>query len=94
MAETLSPEVERLVQEQIDGRQFTSANQVLVVALRLFKEYQNRYRDRLAAEIKEGFGQLDRGEGIEFDEEGLEAFFDDLLAEAERELVAETEDHE
>jgi Arc/MetJ-type ribon-helix-helix transcriptional regulator len=92
MAETLSPEVEQLVREHIDGRQFTSANQVLVVALHLFKEYRHRYRDRLSAEIKEGFDQLERGEGIEFDEDGLEAFFKDLLAEAEQDLVAEAKD--
>lgn len=89
MAETLSPEVEQLVREQIDGLQFTSTNEVLVVALRLFKEFQNRYRDHLGAEIKEGFDQLDRGEGIEFEEADLDGFFNDLLADAEQELAAE-----
>ena len=82
MAESLSPEVEKLVQEQIDGQRFTSANDVLLVALRLFEEYQNfqgRYRKQLGEQIKQGFDQIDRGEGIELeDENALRAFFDDI----------------
>ena len=89
MSEILSPEVERLAQEQIDGRRFTSTNEVLLVALRLFKEFQTRYREHLGAQIKEGFDQIERGEGIEFDEAGLDTFFHDVLAEAEKELAAE-----
>ena len=32
----------------------------------------------LRRDVKEGFGQLDRGEGIELDDAGLRQFFDDV----------------
>ena len=79
MSEILSQEVERLVREQIDGRQFTCADEVLRVAMRLLKEYQSHYRQRLAEDIKKGFDQLERGDGIELeDDAALRAFFDDI----------------
>lgn len=79
MSETLSPEVEKLVQEHIDGQRFTSANEVLLVAMRLLKEYRQYYHQRLGTEIKEGFDQIERGEGIELeDDKALRAFFDNI----------------
>jgi Arc/MetJ-type ribon-helix-helix transcriptional regulator len=90
MPETLSPEVQKLVQEQVDGQRFTSANEVLLVAMRLFKEFQSRCREHLGRQIKEGFDQIERGEALELDEDGVNRFFDELLAEAEQELAAET----
>ena len=79
MPETLSPEVEKLVQQHVDGRRFTSANDVIMVAMRLFNEFQSRYQDELSAAIQRGFDQIDRGEGIELqDEAALNAFFDDI----------------
>ena len=64
MPETLSPEVEKLVQQHVDGRRFTTANDVIMVAMRLFNEFQSRYQDELSAAIQRGFDQIDRSEGI------------------------------
>ncbi len=79
MAETVSPEVEHLVRQHIDGEQFASTNDVLLVAMRLFNEFQLRYHNELVAAIKQGFGQIDRGDGIELrNEPALRDFFDDI----------------
>jgi len=79
MPETISPEVEQLVRKHIDGEQFASTNDVLLVAMQLFNEFQARYRDELGVAIKRGFDQIDRGEGIKLrDESALRNFFDDI----------------
>jgi Arc/MetJ-type ribon-helix-helix transcriptional regulator len=79
MPEILSPEVERLVQQHVDGQRFTSPNDVILVAMRLFNEFQDHYQEELGAAIKRGFGQIGRGEGIELkDDAALSEFFDDL----------------
>jgi Arc/MetJ-type ribon-helix-helix transcriptional regulator len=79
MPETLSPQVEQLVQQHVDGQRFTSANDVILVAMRLFNEFQSRYQEELSAAITRGFDQIEGGEGIELkDEAALGEFFDDL----------------
>ena len=79
MPETISPEVEQLVRQHIDGEQFATTNEVLLVAMRLFNEFQARYRDELGAAIKRGFDQIGHGQGIELrDESALRDFFDDI----------------
>jgi hypothetical protein len=79
MPEILSPEVEKLARQYVDGQQFTSPNDVILVAMRMFNEFQTRYRDELGAAIKRGFDQIEDGEGIELkDEAALHDFFDDI----------------
>lgn len=79
MSETLSPEVERLVRQHIDGQQFASANDVILVAMRLFNEFQSRYQADLAKAIKKGFDQIAAGESVELkDESAIRDFFDDI----------------
>jgi len=79
MPEILSPEVEKLVQQHVDGQQFATANDVILVAMRVFNEFQTRYREELGNAIKKGFGQLERGEGVELkDETAIRDFFDDI----------------
>ena len=79
MSDALSPEIKRLVQQHVDGKRFSSANDVILVAMCLFNEFQVRYRDELSAAIKRGFDQIDRGQGIELkDKDALRKFFDDI----------------
>jgi Arc/MetJ-type ribon-helix-helix transcriptional regulator len=79
MSEALSPEVERLVTQHVDGERFTSANDVMLAAMRLFDEFQRRSRAEVGAAIKTGFDELDRGESIELeDDNALRSFFDDI----------------
>ncbi len=41
-------------------------------------QVEDRQFDTLRADVKAGFDQLDRGEGIELDESGLRELFDDI----------------
>ena len=59
---TLSPELKELVRRRVESGRYHSAGQVIEEALLLLDE-----RDHwaaLQAELKQGFDQLDRGEGV------------------------------
>ena len=89
MAEALSSEVENLVRRHVDGHRFTSANDVILVAMRLFDELERRYGDELESAIKRGFAQIDGGEGIELNDEGaLRGFFDDIKRRGRQRIEA------
>jgi len=86
MSATISPEVERLVKEHLDGKSFLSANDVLLAAMRLFQQYQAHVR--LRADVKAGFDELERGECMEFeDDQALKGFFDEIKARGRRLMV-------
>lgn len=79
MSDALSPRIEQLVKQHVDGERFTSADEVMFVAMQLFDAFQRQNRRELEAALKAGFGQLDAGEGIELEDESeLRAFFDDI----------------
>lgn len=79
MSEKLSPEVENLARQHVDGQQFTSTNDVILVAMRLFDEFQSRYHEELGDAIKKGFQQIEGGEGVVLkDESAIRDFFDDI----------------
>jgi Arc/MetJ-type ribon-helix-helix transcriptional regulator len=85
MPDPLSPEVEQLVQQHLDGKEFQSADDVLLAALRLFEQY--RSHQRLRADVKEGFDQIERGDAVELgDDRALRAFFDDIKVRGRQRL--------
>lgn len=59
-------------------------------AIRLLEERQRRIEE-LRREIQPALERLDRGEGIELDEDGLDAFFEDVKSRSRAELAAERE---
>lgn len=64
---SLTPELERQIEQRVASGQYTSASEVMREALRLFFRYdesRNQEIERLNRRIAEGLGQLDRGEGI------------------------------
>jgi len=64
---SLTPELEKLVNEKVQTGLYTSASEVVREALRLLHERdQLRQRDLevVRTKIKRGLEQLDRGEGI------------------------------
>ena len=74
MKVSLTPELERFVQERIASGRYRSESEVLEAALSLLREREEREREReaklaaLRADIDEGIASLDRGEGIPGDE--------------------------
>lgn len=81
----LTTHFEEFVEEQIKTGQYENVSEVFRAGLRLL-EAQEKERllklDCLRQAAKEGFDQLDRGEGIKVPPGGLDAFLDGCLAEA------------
>jgi len=68
---SLTPELERLVQEKLSSGLYTSASEVVREALRLLQERDELHRLRfqeLKAEIAKGIEAADRGELIPAEE--------------------------
>ena len=64
---SLTPELEKLVNDKVKSGQYTSASEVVREGLRLIQEQDELRRIKLEAlkrEIAKGIEQLDRGEGI------------------------------
>jgi antitoxin ParD1/3/4 len=64
---SLTPELERRVEERLKSGLYTSASELVREALRLFFQYEaerSRQIGLLDQRIREGLEQLDRGEGI------------------------------
>jgi antitoxin ParD1/3/4 len=68
---SLTPELEKLVHDQVAAGMYPSAGEVVRHALRLLKE-QSELRERklkaLRDDVQLGFDQIDRGELTEYDE--------------------------
>jgi antitoxin ParD1/3/4 len=63
---SLTPELERLVNEKVESGLYQTASEVVREALRLLKE-RDQARDQLRADVQAGFDQLSRGEGRTYD---------------------------
>ena len=64
---SLTPELEKLVNDKVKSGQYTSASEVVREGLRLIQEQDELRRiklETLKREIAKGIEQLDRGEGI------------------------------
>lgn len=63
---SLTPELERLVNEKVESGLYQTASEVVREALRLLKE-RDQARERLRADVQAGFDQLAGGEGRAYD---------------------------
>jgi len=72
----LPSELQHFVEQELASGRYRSRDEVICEGLRLLRE---RRRYELRREIDVGLQQLDRGEGIELeDEQALKAFFEDI----------------
>ena len=68
---SLTPELERQIEQRVASGYYTSASEVMREALRLFFQFdesRSREIDLFNRQIAEGLVQLDRGEAISGDE--------------------------
>lgn len=79
MTVEIPPELEQFVRNVVDRGIFNSESEVIGEALRLLQERQGRL-EQLREEIKPALERLDRGEGIQLDDDSLGEFFDDVKA--------------
>jgi antitoxin ParD1/3/4 len=63
---SLTPELERLVNEKVESGLYQTASEVVREALRLLKE-RDQAREQLRTDVQVGFDQLARGEGRVYD---------------------------
>jgi Arc/MetJ-type ribon-helix-helix transcriptional regulator len=73
MASDLSPDTESFIQQEIAVGAFQSRQDALEAGVALLRK-----RKALLEKLDEGRRQLDAGEFVEFDEEGLREYFDRL----------------
>lgn len=79
---SLTPELERYINEKVEGGSYRSASEVVRESVRLMQRVEEDRAARLAAlrrDIDEAVAQMDRGEGID----GEEAFAE-ILRSLER----------
>jgi putative addiction module CopG family antidote len=85
MTTEIPPEFQQFVESMIGSGAFATEAAVVGEALRLLKDRQERL-DRLRHEIQPALERLDRGEGIELDDQSLDAFFEDIKARGDERL--------
>lgn len=82
---SLTPELEKFVQEKVESGRYTSASEVVREALRLMEKRDQRLVEReqalaaFQAELDRRIAELDRGEGI-----AVEDAYDKLRAHMEQ----------
>jgi len=64
---SLTPELERFVNERVERGLYPTPSEVVREALRLLKD-RDLARDQIRADVQAGFDQLSRGEGRAYDE--------------------------
>ena len=63
---SLTPELERLVNEKVESGLYQTASEVVREALRLLRE-RDHAREQLRRDVQAGFDALGRGEGRTYD---------------------------
>jgi antitoxin ParD1/3/4 len=63
---SLTPELERLVNEKVESGLYQTASEVVRETLRLLKQ-RDQAREQLRADVQAAFDQLARGEGRAYD---------------------------
>lgn len=87
MTSTIPPEFRQFVEQELASGRYRSADELVSEGLRLVQERERR-RNELREKIRIGLDQLDRGEGIELDDESLGSFLDEIETEVRREMAA------
>ncbi|MDJ0591893.1 MAG: type II toxin-antitoxin system ParD family antitoxin [Pleurocapsa sp. MO_226.B13] len=84
---SLTEELEKFVQSQVESGMYYSASEVIRDGLRLLKEKDLLRQikiEELRKEIQKGIDQLDRGEYATYDSDSLESFATDIKQKARK----------
>lgn len=71
---TIPSELEQFVDQEVASGKYRSADEVVSQSLRLLQE-RERKLEALKADIQVGLDELDRGEGLPLDVEGIKSLF-------------------
>jgi Arc/MetJ-type ribon-helix-helix transcriptional regulator len=84
MSYAFSGELQQIVETELAKGGYASEDELLLVALRALREREADYH-QLQAEVQDRIDSLDRGEGIEFDDEQtMRDFAHEIKAEGRR----------
>lgn len=75
----LSPDIESFIQQEVSVGTYRDRNDAIEAGVEMLRQ-----RKALLDRLDEGRRQLDAGEYVEFDREGLRQFFDGLKERARR----------
>ena len=85
MESKVSRQVQQIAYPFVDGTNFASSDDVLMFAMQLFTEFENRYHQRLAAKINTGFKEIEAGGGhVLANEEQVNEFFDGIMSSTKK----------
>ena len=89
----LTEHFDRFIEAGVTSGRFSNASEVVREGLRLLEQREQEDKAKLEwlrAAAKEGFDQLDRGEGIEFESmDDFDAYIDQIGEEVSVEIAAE-----
>jgi antitoxin ParD1/3/4 len=92
---SLTEHFDRFIETGITSGRFSNASEVVREGLRLLEQREREDKAKLAwlrAAASEGFDQLDRGQGIQFESmDDVDAFMDQIGREVSAEVAAERE---
>ena len=83
MVISIPPEIERYVRDAVAAGRFDSPEEAVREAFELLQE-RDRQAESLRRDVKAGFDQLDRNEGIDLDEVGLRRLFDEVQSQGQQ----------
>jgi len=85
MTTEIPPEYQQFVQNMIGSGAFPTEAAVVGEALRLLQERERRLAE-LREELRPALESLDRGEGIDLDDDSLAGFFEDIRTRGRQRL--------
>jgi putative addiction module CopG family antidote len=77
MADTLPPELGQFVQHQLAAGRYRSEQELVVDAVRVLREVEVRHQ-QFCDDVRVGMDQLQRGEFVEYDDDGLRGLLEQL----------------
>ena len=81
MAIHLAPDIEASIRQRLEDGNFKNENDVVREAMHLLELREYR-RKRLQDSVREGFAEVERGEGVELTDE----LWESLIAEADEDI--------
>jgi len=86
---TINPEQQKLIDFLIESGIFSSADEVINIALHRLVEDQEQDLEQLRQSVRSGLDQLERGEYTDYDDDGLKALAGRIKARGLDRLRAE-----
>ena len=85
---SLTPELEKLVEDKVSSGMYQTASEVIREGLRLLRE-RDQFIESLRRDVRAGFEAAERGEFTEYDESGVKQLSNRVTARGRKRLAEE-----